>query len=741
MQKIVTPKKTASTNQFNKVRHYMKIMNKSGVLLLILIMFFSANGSFAVAQEVEKLFKMDIEDLMDIKISVASRSERSIKDLPSTVHIITREEILSNSYSSLVDALKDIPGVKVSQPGTGTHGEKYLMRGLWGNNYAKILVNGIPIRPSAVDGMPIGEQINMKNIERIEVVYGPASALYGADALAGIINIVTYNPEENTVLLETSVGTSGYISPKFFVNLINKDLKLNIYGGYNKKDDLNIDKDGGAFSQTNLFGGEVKIGILPNESKNIGIEMLFKDFHFSFDHIYRNDPSSLEQDSRYYIWNNPDLKYGETIQKASINYNFNIKKFRLKSFVSFLRYRLDTDSAFGMIFYPTPLYKFTASDDILFEESVIYDYNENWEFVGGLSYQYSGAMPKTNDLIKPFDEELYKPFSKDIPERGIYQSLLLGDFGFNPLNYNNFAGFLQSTYSTKMLTLMMGIRYDNHSEYERKVNPRIAGLYNITKNTSIRASFSQAFRAPPPYKVYNSIAVDNGDGSIFYIQIPNEDLEPEKFSAFEVGLRHLFNKSTSLELIGYHNRISSLITSGRIELDPSQYPYADGTHANADINSLSAKSILNGVDLIVNLNNVYEPMNANASFYLSYMNGRETLPNSDKVDLFRNTPEILAKLRVNATPIKNLYLGLDGIYSSEWYARIYSQADLDIPENRSDGYLTMDFIAHYKIPSEYGDFRLYFKVNNASDASYGGFKYRDNPQYKRSFYFGIEYSF
>ncbi|MDH5385262.1 MAG: TonB-dependent receptor [Candidatus Aminicenantes bacterium] len=719
----------------------MKIMIKSGVFLLMLFVLFSTIISFAFAQEVEKLFKMDIEDLMDIKVAVASRSERSIKDLPSTVHIITREEILSNSYSSLVDALKDIPGVKVSQPGTGTHGEKYLMRGLWGNNYAKILVNGVPIRPSAVDGMPIGEQINMKNVERIEVVYGPASALYGADALAGIINIVTYNPEENTVLLETSVGTSGYESSKFFMNHTNKDLKLNIYGGYNNRDDLNIDKDGGAFSQTNLFGGVVKIGKLPSESRNIGMEILFKDFHLSFNHMYRSDPSSLEQDSRYYLWNNPDLIYGETIQKATINHNFNINKLRLNSFVSYLKYRLDTDSAFGMIYYPTPLYKFTASDDILLEESAIYDYNENLEFVGGLSYQYSGAMPKSNDLIKPFDEELYKPFSKDVPEQGIYQSLLLGDFGFNPLTYSNFAGFLQGTYSTKIFTLMLGIRYDNHSEYESKINPRIAGLYNINRNTSIRASYNKAFRAPPPYKVYNSIAVDNGDGSIFYIQVPNEDLEPERFSAVEVGLRHIFNKNTSLELIGYHNEISSLITSGRKELDPSQYPYADGTHANTDINSLSAKSILDGVDIIVSLNNVYEPMNVNASFYLSYMNGRETLPNGDKIDVFRNTPEILMKLRVNATPIESLYVGFDGIYCSEWYARIYSKADLSIPENRSDGYFTMDFIAQYKIPSEYGDFKLHLKVNNIFDASYGGFKYRDNPQYKRSFYFGIGYSF
>ncbi len=719
----------------------MKALNKFGILLLAIGSLLLTTSALAFAQEVEKLFKMDIEDLMDIKIVVASRSERSIKDLPSAVHIITREEILNNHYSSIVDALKYIPGVKVSQPGTGTHGEKYLMRGLWGNNYAKILLNGIPIRPSAVDGMPIGEQINIKNIERIEVVYGPASALYGADALAGVINIVTYNPEKNTVLLDTSVGTSGYVSPKFFVNLTHKDLKLNIYGGFSKRSDLNIDKNGGAFSQTNLSGAEVKIGRLPSESRSTGIEILLNNFHFSFDHMYRSDHSSLEQDSRYYIWDNPNLKYGETIQKASISHDFRMNKLRFNSFASFLRYRLDTDSAFGMIFYPTPLYKFTASDDITLEESVIYKYNENWEFVGGLNFQYSGAMPKTNDLIKPFDEEFYEPFSKDIPARGIYQSELLGDFGFNPLTYSNIAGFLQSTYSTPRYTLMMGIRYDDHSEYESKFNPRFAGLYNISKKTSVRASYNQAFRSPPPYKVYNAIAVDNGDGTIFYIQVPNEDLEPERFSAYEIGLRHIIGKDLSLELIGYHNQISSLITSGRVELDPAKYPFADTTHANTDINSESAKSFLNGLDFVASLNNIYKPIGANASFCLSYMKGRETLPNGDKIDLFRNAPEILSKIRLNATPVKNLYLGLDGIYCSAWYARIYSKADLEIAENRSDGYFTMDFVAQYKIPTDYGNLHFYFRVNNALDASYGGFKYRDNPQYKRSLYLGLEYDF
>ena len=711
------------------------------ILCYIIYVMLIVNINNSYSQDIEKYFKMNIEDLMNVKIITASRSAKSIKELPSTVHIITREEILNNNYSTLVDALKDIPSIKVSQPGTGSHGEKYVMRGLWGNNYAKILVNGIPIRPSAVDGMPIGEQINMKNIERIEVVYGPNSALYGADALAGIINIITYNPGENNTRLETSFGNAGYKSTRFFVNQTKKDLKLNIYGGYSERKDYNIDKKNGAFSDSTLFGDVVKIGKLPSKSHNIGFELLFKDIHLSFDHMYRNDHSSLEQDSRYYIWDNPDLLYGETISKASLKYNLNINKLKFNSFVSYMRCRLDTKSAFGMIFYPTPLYKYTASDDIMFEESVVYNFTKNLEIVGGGSYQYSGAMPKSNDLIKSFDEGFYKPFGKNIPERGVYQSQLIEDFGWNPLTYYNIGGFIQGTYSMEKFAVMLGIRYDDHSEYESKLNPRVAGLFNINKKTSIRASYNEAFRAPPPYKVYNAIAVDNGDSTIYYMHIPNEELEPEKFSAIEVGLRHMFSKNISVELVGYHNKISGLMTSGSLKLNPNKYPHADREYSTADVNSKNAKSVLNSLDCIINFNNIYKPSKLNINIYFSYMNGEETLPNGDKIDVFRNFPEYLAKFRINAAPINNLYIGIDNIYCSEWYGRVYSKADLEIPDRKSDSYFTMDLTAHYKIHTDYGNFKLNLRIDNVFNATYGGYRYRDNPQYSRSFYGGFEFDF
>jgi len=93
------------------------------------------------------------------KVSGASRSLKNIQDLPFSIYVIEGEEIRRHGHITLADALKMLPGIRVSQPGSALEGETFMMRGLLGNAYAKILVNGIPIKPYVVSGMPIGAQL------------------------------------------------------------------------------------------------------------------------------------------------------------------------------------------------------------------------------------------------------------------------------------------------------------------------------------------------------------------------------------------------------------------------------------------------------------------------------------------------------------------------------------------------------------------------------------------------------
>jgi len=111
------------------------------------------------------------------KVTGASRSLKNIQDLPFSIFVIEGEEIRRKGHITLADALKMLPGIRVSQPGSALEGETFMMRGLLGNAYAKILVNGIPIKPYVVSGMPIGAQLPVQQAERIEVIYGPQALL------------------------------------------------------------------------------------------------------------------------------------------------------------------------------------------------------------------------------------------------------------------------------------------------------------------------------------------------------------------------------------------------------------------------------------------------------------------------------------------------------------------------------------------------------------------------------------
>lgn len=700
------------------------------------------------------LLNMSMEELINLEVFTASRSKMSIKDLPVSVHIISRDEILKNNYTNLVDALKDIPGVKVSQPGSGTHGDTFLMRGFFGNYYTKILIDGMPVQPSVVDGMPLGEQINMKNVARIEVIYGPASALYGADALAGVINIITYNPDENYTRAEGTFAKNYYHGNVFSNWKINENIRFNIHGIFSKRSDMNLfDANPDILSDTDLFGDTVIIDDLRSENRNFGAGFTYKNLKIYYDYMYRNSNSSLGQTEAYYIYNQPEIIWGETINRLAIHHDFKRNNWRFSTNASYLNYRMDTESAFAMIFYSKPLYKYMASDDILIEEVANFAMSDNVEFVGGISFQYSGAMPKTNDLDIPFDDDFYTPFSTEKPDWGVYQDSLFKDFGFNPLTYSNIGSFLQTTYNTEKLTLIGGVRFDSHSEYGKTFNPRFAAQFKATSNISFRASYSEAFKAPTPYTTYNSLAVrtedEEGNIGVDYWGIPNKNLEPEEFSAMELGGRFAITNKTHIEIIGFYNQIKGLITNtGHFKIDPAQFPYNTKEFAGGFVNNENAEGKIGGVDLIFSARNLIERINLNTNISFRYAKGNEDLPNGEHIDAYRMMPEKMAKIRCNAMPLNNLFVGLDFMYSDDWYARNIS-SKVDLEAGKISGYSIVDVVINYKIPFDKIQCLCFnLKINNLFDTGYAGIgayggpnDLQFNPQLGRIMYGGVNIAF
>ncbi|MCP4133112.1 MAG: TonB-dependent receptor [bacterium] len=693
--------------------------------------------------EMDNLYQMSLEELMSVKLTTASRSKTAINKLPVTIYYISRKDIINNNYLTLTDALKDLPGIKVSQPGSGFQGELFLMRGLIGNYYCKILINNIPVTPGVLQGMPIGEQINMKNVERIEVMYGPASTLYGADAVAGVINIITAQPDADMIRVESGLGNNLHWYSNglaaFSVGEDENRVRFIASGLYSRRDDMNI-KDGHDAVYTNSSGVLQPVGDFPAHNYSFGGQVLWRGFRLSYVHMYRVANSSIGSTPDYSIFNNPDAIWGETIQRAALQHIGSLSSVSFTSNLSYLRSRIDINSCFIQDYGSgeEKFYKFEASDEILFEEIIEWDITKELELVGGVTVQYSGMHPLTNDLSEPFDESTYSPFSTNKPTA----DPVLGDFGYSPFRSYNLGGFLQGSYTHKLFSVIAGGRYDYHSRYGYSLNPRVAGQFNFSDSISIRGSFNRAFKAPSPYFSYRSFARESGS-NIDYVHVPNTSLKPEKLTSYEAAFRGLFTKNISLEIIGTYSIVDKLIAVTII--DTSSYPNAISSDTSQTFaNDNNAETIMYGVDGIIRVNDIVPFLKLTTNLFLSFNKGKEILPGGDMINNRKMVPLFMGTLRISLAPISGLYLAMDATYSGSWYAReIVSLALYNDPDYKHDAFFTMDTLIRYEIIK---NLSVHCQVNNIFDKKYAGIgkgiggTSMYNPQYGRSFYGAVEYT-
>ncbi len=718
--------------------------------------------AYSQVDATEDLYELVLDEYLDIQVASASRSERSVKDLPITVHVITREEIEKNHYTSLVEALKDVAGLRVGQPGNGVDGELFMMRGQVGNSYAKILLDGQPIAPSVASGMPLGEQINMASVERIEIIFGPAAALYGADALAGVINIISKevpNDKKRMFASRVTGGELGYIntSLSYGINKPDKKFKFIADAVFSRRADMNIkrgyndvynNEDPGAFAK------------LPSQSIGAGFKINYRNFVLQYSLMQRKDHSAIGQSNLDYDYNTSASFWGETVQRYALRHQVQKGKFNFVTNLSYLRYRLNTQSYFKFTFLDNNSYKFAASDDIMFEEIVIYNMNEDTELMGGAVFQAFSSMPKTNDLEEPFKKTGYRAFANITPAADD----VFGDFGFNPRLESNMATFVQLTNTGRKHTLMASARLDYHSRYGVSFNPRISFLVNMTKKTAFRSSFGRAFRAPSGYYTYNSVAFfeDTTRQLITFLVVPNEALRPEQLTTFEMGIRQLVGKKWSLEAIFLQNEIRDLIFVGQTRLDKNQKPY----YALSDSDSTLASSnggisVFSSLELVASGRNLSEKLALTINGSLGIAKGYEYLPNGDTLKNFRQLPLYFGKLSLIMAPfrstkvrfLKDFYLRIDNTTSSGWYiARIDTRAAYELPENKVGGksmfslaYSAIDVNARFGVAK--GAF-VYLKCTNLFDAKFAGVdpynasvSLNYGPQYRRTFYMGASFSF
>lgn len=372
-------------------------------------------------------------------VVTATKTKHTLRDVPAEAEVITEKEIKARNIKTVQEALEYLTGVKVDKT-CGSWGNKgnVEMLGL-GPQHTLILVDGQRVLGgmNAVDL----QQISTEMVERIEVVKGPASALYGSDAMGGVINIITKGaPKKPMASASTSFGSRGRQIHE--VTAGTKKGKLGIFTDYTYRKSNGIHKEWDQYWE-HIFHGSLQYDFTPNSKLTL---KPYYSFHKMREHDRRQERFGLNS-----IW---DWKPDE------------LSKLRLRG--SYFYYRHKSNP---MYFGP------------LFPPHISHWTNHSYES----EIDYSRLLFDRHTLTTG-----YEFWREDQDDKG-------KDFNKDQTIHSF---FIQDEINLKPFTFVLGTRIDHHDKWGTQFNPKASLLYKVTDNFKLRGSIGRAFRGPTLVKLY-----------------------------------------------------------------------------------------------------------------------------------------------------------------------------------------------------------------------------------------------
>ncbi len=208
--------------------------NKLFTLLGLIVLFsLQVNAQVEPTSEVNML-DMTLEELMNMDVYSASKMAQNATEAPAPIYIVTELQIKERNYSCLKDLLEDIPQIEIQKNAEPEIADIYTINGTAGNEKFIILMDGIRINSATGTAHTLGQSYSLANVKQVEIILGPASSLYGADAFTGVINILTYKGYENKGLhLSTSYGMFNTTDNTLTYGVGNKQVAFTVSGKYN----------------------------------------------------------------------------------------------------------------------------------------------------------------------------------------------------------------------------------------------------------------------------------------------------------------------------------------------------------------------------------------------------------------------------------------------------------------------------------------------------------------------------
>ena len=484
-----------------------------------------AMSSFAMANDVVETTKEKEATQLQTIVVTAAGYEQDVTRAPASMTVITKEELEKRQYSDITDVLRNTPGVVISGAGSA---QTVSIRGM-GSNYTLFLVNGK--RQYSKDVNPNGDDSGfeknilppMAAIERIEVIRGPASTLYGTDAMGGGINIITKKVSDEwsgTVELGTVLqdqGNSGdikngtiYLAGPLIENKLGMQLGVN-------KSQRNEDSYIGGFRGTEVESLNSRFTYLINDTHDLELEANFTK-------------QESESTAGKTILSTGTDSYGRNYRDVfSLTHNGHYSD--LLSSSSYIQYENSKN--------PDRVNSSTGLSGIELETWLA---NSQWNLQLSNHNLISGLYFKNESLV----------------DRATNQN---ADLPIAELERWGFAIFAEDTWSiTDQFNLTTGLRYDHDENYAGNFSPRLYGVYNPTDAWTFKGGVSTGYKQPDLKQSSSDVHSVTGKGSAFIMG--NDDLKPEKSVSYEFGTAWQGDKSkTSLTV--FHTQYKDKITEVR----------------------------------------------------------------------------------------------------------------------------------------------------------------------------------
>ena len=467
--------------------------------------------------------------VLDEVIVTGSMPKVNLRNLPMSISVVSEYQIETRKNHSLLPLLnEEVPGLFITQRGVMGYGVAggaagaMSVRGIGGAPTAGVLVliDGHP-QYMGLMGHPLADSYQSKMTERVEVVRGPASVLYGSNAMGGVINIITKQHRQEGLHNSARVMYGSYNSLSADVvsgwkrNRFSSTLNL----GYNKSDGHRKNMD---FEQ---FNGYARVGY--NISNNWES---FVDLNLS--KTISSNPGTL---TNPIFDNDADILRG--VVSAVIENEYDNTSGALKFFYNFGSHEINDG-------YEMPS---TVGDDIVKPD---YRFRSNDRMLGITAYQsysfFEGNKTTTGFDFQRFGGKAWNKFP-DVSDNVDLAEIFI----------NNFAGYVnvQQAVMNNKLTLNAGIRLDHHELNGAEWIPQLGISYTPTPYTTLKGILSKGFRNPTIREMY-----------MFPPQ--NPDLEAERLMNYEVSLLHSFpdsrvNVGVNLFYIKGDNMIQVNFVDGR----------------------------------------------------------------------------------------------------------------------------------------------------------------------------------